>query len=48
MVPKGWKEYLVHLYGESYMEWPPVEKRVNHFNYYDICFDTTKESKDNG
>ncbi len=44
-VPKGWKEYLIHLYGESYMEWPPVDKRVNHFNYFDINFDTTKENQ---
>lgn len=29
-IPVGWKEYLIHLYGEDYMELPPVEKRENH------------------
>lgn len=42
-VPCGWKEYLVHLFGESYMELPPVEKRVVHFNFSDVQFDTAKE-----
>ena len=37
-VPKGWKEYLVHLFGENYMELPPIEKRINHFNFYEVDF----------
>lgn len=41
-VPSGWREYLIHLFGESYMEMPPVEKRVNHFNFYDVVFDTNQ------
>jgi len=42
-VPRGWKEYLIHLYGDSYMEWPPVEKRINHFNFYEINFNTREQ-----
>jgi phosphorylcholine metabolism protein LicD len=37
-VPAGWKEYLTDLFGESYMEWPPVSERMNHFNFYDVDF----------
>lgn len=37
-VPAGWKEYLVHLFGENYMEWPPVWDRAIHFNFYDVDF----------
>lgn len=37
-VPAGWHEYLVHLYGENYMEWPPISERAIHFNFYDIDF----------
>lgn len=42
-VPKGWKEYLVHLFGTNYMEWPPVEKRINHFNFYEVKFEEEGE-----
>ena len=38
-VPKGWKEYLIHLFGPNYMELPPEEKRINHFNFYEVNFD---------
>ena len=37
-VPSGWKEYLIHLYGINYMELPPLEKRVSHFNIYEVNF----------
>lgn len=39
-VPKGWKEYLIHLFGNDYMKLPPEEERINHFNFYEIKFDT--------
>lgn len=29
-VPKGWQEYLIHLYGYSYMELPPEKDRQTH------------------
>lgn len=35
-VPGGWKEYLVHLFGENYMELPPVTAQVNHSNVLDV------------
>ena len=38
-VPKGWEQYLVHLYGANYMDLPPVESRVGHFNFYKVKFD---------
>ena len=37
-VPAGWKEYLIDLFGDSYMEWPPMWQRVNHFNLLDVDF----------
>jgi len=38
-VPIGWEGYLIHLFGQNYMDLPPESKRVNHFNFYDIKFD---------
>ncbi len=38
-VPKGWEEYLVHLYGPNYMELPPENERVNHFDFYAVKFE---------
>jgi len=46
-VPTGWKEYLVHLFGRNYMELPPVEQRINHFNFYEIEFNTNNERGQN-
>ena len=37
-VPAGWKEYLLHLFGDTYMEWPPIKERAIHFNFYDVEF----------
>lgn len=44
-VPNGWKEYLIHLFGPNYMELPPVEKRANHFNFYEVDFDKDIKTK---
>jgi lipopolysaccharide cholinephosphotransferase len=44
-VPCGWKEYLIHLFGENYMELPPVEKRETHFNFHEVKFDINEEVK---
>ena len=46
-VPKGWKEYLIHLYGPNYMDLPPVEERINHFNFYDVEFDIKERDEKN-
>jgi phosphorylcholine metabolism protein LicD/glycosyltransferase involved in cell wall biosynthesis len=43
-VPFGWKEYLVHLFGEKYMELPPVEARENHINFYEVKFNMGEEA----
>ena len=43
--PVGWKEYLIYLFGESYMELPPEENRINHFNFYDVNFNDSKPQK---
>ena len=45
-VPKGWKEYLIHLFGENYMELPPIEKRINHFNFYEVDFNVQANNKE--
>lgn len=44
-VPLGWKEYLIHLFGTSYMELPPISKRINHFNFYDVEFKNANDRK---
>lgn len=44
-VPKGWKEYLIHLYGEYYMELPPVEKREVHLNLSKVRFPKEDENE---
>lgn len=45
-VPKGWEEYLIHLYGPNYMELPPEDKRINHFNFYAVQFDVQQSNKE--
>ncbi|MBO4815560.1 MAG: LicD family protein [Clostridia bacterium] len=42
-VPDGWKKYLIHLFGPHYMNLPPEEKRINHFNFYEINFNVSKK-----
>ena len=44
-VPKGWKEYLIHLFGPNYMKLPKEENRINHFNFYDVKLNTKDEVK---
>lgn len=44
-VPKGWNEYLIHLFGLDYMEIPPEEKRKSHFNFYDVNFNLKNNDK---
>lgn len=31
--PQGYKTYLKNLYGNDYMQLPPLEKRISHHNY---------------
>ena len=42
-VPAGWEEYLKHLFGPHYMSLPPEEKRINHFNFYEVNFNVEEE-----
>ena len=44
-VPAGWKEYLKHLFGPYYMSLPPEEKRINHFNFYEVNFNVEKQEE---
>ena len=46
-VPNGWREYLEYLFGENYMELPPEDKRINHFNFYEVDFDVKKTMESN-
>lgn len=34
--PNNVNEYLKELYGENYMELPPVEKRITHYEYINV------------
>ena len=45
-VPAGWEEYLKHLFGPHYMSLPPEEKRINHFNFYEVNFNVEEEKID--
>jgi len=38
-VPAGWKEYLIHTYGLTYNELPPIADRFSHFNPYEVEFE---------
>ena len=38
-VPEKWECYLIHLFGNSYMELPPVEGRICHTNFNQIITD---------
>ena len=42
--PCNYHEFLKQIYGEKYMELPPVEKRVTH-NPVRLCFDTNKKDE---
>lgn len=45
-IPAGWEEYLKHLFGPHYMSLPPEEKRINHFNFYEVNFNVEEEKID--
>lgn len=32
-IPEKIQEYLTHIYGENYMELPPIEKRYRPYEY---------------
>lgn len=38
-VPANWENYILHLFGENYMELPPEEMRVCHTDLMKINFD---------
>lgn len=40
MAPEKWEKYLLHLFGETYMQLPPEEQRVCHSDLDAIRFDT--------
>ncbi len=40
MAPEHWEKYLLHLFGETYMQLPPEEQRVCHSDLDAIRFDT--------
>ena len=44
-VPAGWEDYLKHLFGPYYMSLPPEEKRINHFNFYEVNFNVEKQEE---
>lgn len=46
-IPDGWKEYLIHIYGEDFMELPPEEKREKHLELTRTVFPEGKvDNKD--
>ena len=46
MAPAKWEGYLLHLFGESYMELPPEDKRVCHSDLDSIRFDMSEPEDD--
>lgn len=44
--PSMWESYLLHLYGEDYMELPPVDKRICHSDLDSIRFNIAEEQNE--
>ncbi len=45
MAPVKWESYLLHLFGEHYMELPPEDQRICHSDLSSIRFDVQEEGR---
>ncbi len=44
--PSLTEDFLSRVFGENYMDEPPVEKQKNPHNYISLCFDTEKKQEE--